>query len=75
MNGTIRDREKTYRGISTKDTANFEDQRLYYNHIRKHLALKGQTPAENAGIFIDGNKWASMIQNGSMHLIRTNQRV
>ena len=49
LNGTIRDREKTFRGLGTKYTANFHGLRLHYNHIRKHQAL-GQTLAEKAGI-------------------------
>lgn len=75
LNGTIRDREKTFRGLDNMDTANFDGLRVHYNHARKHQAL-GSTPGEAAGISIEGpNKWKTMIQNGSLFLTETNQRV
>lgn len=75
LNGTIRDREKTFRGLGTKYTSNFHGMRIQYNHSRKHSSL-GMTPGEAAGIFVEGNnKWKTMIQNGSVHLIKTAQRI
>ena len=75
LNGTIRDREKTFRGLSAPDTAVFDGMKVHYNHCRKHDSIK-KTPAEAAGITTEGrNKWRTIIQNASLHLIATNQRV
>jgi transposase-like protein len=63
MNGEIRDREKTMRGLKTKDTDVFQGMQIYHNFIREHQAL-GKTPAEACGIKIEGkNKWKTLIQN------------
>ncbi|MDE0091579.1 MAG: hypothetical protein OXP12_09600 [Thaumarchaeota archaeon] len=75
LNGTIRDREKTFRGLSAADTAVFDGMKVHYNHVRRNDSIK-QTPAEAAGISTEGrNKWKTIIQNSSLHLIATNQRV
>jgi hypothetical protein len=40
--------------------------RIYHNFIKPHEALKGQTPADLAGIEVQGeNKWITIIQNAS----------
>jgi putative transposase len=54
MNGEIRDREKTMRGLKTKDTAILTGYQLFHNYIRPHSALEGKTPAEACGIKIEG---------------------
>jgi hypothetical protein len=39
---------------------------VYYNYVRPHMALKGKTPAEAAGIQVKGtDKWLTLIQNAS----------
>ena len=66
MNGEIRDREKTMRGLKTKDTAILQGYQLFHNYIRPHEALNGKTPSEACGITIEGkNKWKTLIQNAS----------
>jgi putative transposase len=66
MNGEIRDREKTMRGLKTKDTAILTGYQLFHNYLRPHEALDGKTPAEACGIQIKGNnKWKTLIQNAS----------
>ncbi len=76
LNGTIRDREKTFRGLSAYDTAVFDGMKVHYNHVRGHDALKNKTPAEVAGISTEGaNKWKTIIQNSSLYLIATDQRI
>ena len=68
INGTIRDREKVFRGLKRMDTAVIDGLRVYYNFTKKHEALKGKTPAEASLIEIDGsNKWKTIIQNASLH--------
>ena len=64
MNGEIRDREKTMRGLKINETAILQGMQLYHNFIRPHMALDGKTPSEAAGITIEGkNKWLTLIQN------------
>ena len=75
LNGTIRDREKTFRGLRSPHTSVFNGMKVHYNHCRKHDAIK-KTPAEAAGISVEGrNKWKTLIQNSSLYLIATDQRV
>ena len=74
LNGTIRDREKTFRGLGT-DTSVFKGMQVHYNHCRKHDSI-AKTPAEAAGIHTEGrSKWKTIIQNSSLYLIATDQRV
>jgi transposase-like protein len=66
LNGEIRDREKTMRGIKNADTSVLTGYQLYHNYFREHEGLAGKTPAEVAGIRIEGkNKWVTVIQNAS----------
>ena len=65
LNGEIRDREKTMRGLKKKKrTPILQGYQLYHNYIRPHESLNGKTPAEACGIKVEGaNKWLTLIQN------------
>jgi transposase-like protein len=66
MNGEIRDREKTMRGLKRTDTPILKGYQIYHNFVRPHQALKGKTPAEVAGIKVEGeDRWKTLIQNAS----------
>jgi hypothetical protein len=66
MNGEIRDREKTMRGLKNTDTPILKGYQLYHNYIRPHEALNGKTPADACRITIEGqNKWKTIIENVS----------
>jgi transposase-like protein len=66
FNGEIRDREKTMRGLKTKETPILTGYQIFHNYIRRHEGLDGKTPAEACGITIQGkNKWMTLIQNAS----------
>ncbi|MDD1689791.1 MAG: DDE-type integrase/transposase/recombinase [Methanoregula sp.] len=66
LNGSIRDREKTMRGIKKVDTKVLTGMQIYHNYIRPHEALDGKTPAEACGIVVEGeNKWITLIQNAA----------
>jgi transposase-like protein len=66
MNGEIRDREKTMRGLKKKRTVVLQGYQIYHNYIRPHESLDGKTPADLCGIDIQGkNKWVTLIQNAS----------
>jgi transposase-like protein len=66
MNGEIRDREKTMRGLKHKHTPIIAGYQIYHNYIRPHEALDGKTPIEACGITIEGeNKWKTIMENAS----------
>lgn len=66
MNGEIRDREKTMRGLKKKRTEILQGYQIFHNYVRPHMALDGKTPAEACGIKIEGkNKWLTLIQNAT----------
>jgi transposase-like protein len=67
MNGEIRDREKVMRSLKRTDTPILKGLQIYHNFVRPHMALNGQTPADRAGIKIEGSdKWFTLIQNASL---------
>jgi putative transposase len=75
MNGEIRDREKTMRGLKVENTPILPGLQLYHNFVRPHEALNGQTPAEKAGIKIEGeNKFLTLIQNAAMSKLETERK-
>jgi len=64
--GTLKERTKVMQALKNGDTAIPDGQRIYYNHIRPHQGLNGKTPAEAAGIAVNGkNIWVTLIQNAS----------
>ena len=68
LNGEIRDREKVFRGLKKIDTPIIEGMKAYYNFTKKHGALKGKTPSEEAMIKVDGkNRWKTIIENASLY--------
>src|SRR3990172_11610599 len=61
MNGEIRDREKVTRNLKKSDTPILTGYQIYHNYVRPHMALDGKTPAESAGIDVQGtNKWLTL---------------
>jgi putative transposase len=69
MNGEIRDREKTMRGLKNTDTVILQGYQLYHNFIREHQALNNKTPAEACGIKVEGkNKWKTLIENATKNV-------
>jgi len=66
LNGEIRDREKTMRGLKTKETSILTGYQIFHNYIRPHEGLNNKTPSEACGITVEGkNKWLTLIQNAS----------
>lgn len=63
LNGTLRERVKVQRGWKSMGTKLAEGARIHYNFVKPHAALEGQTPAQRAGIGIEGeNKWLSLLR-------------
>lgn len=76
MNGEIRDREKTMRGLKTNDTAILTGYQLFHNYIRPHEALGNKTPSEVCGIIVEGrNKWKTLIENASQKVDFVNPKL
>lgn len=52
------------RGLKSMETPIFEGNRIYCNFVRPHMGLKGMTPAEVAGIGIEGgDKWLKLLKS------------
>jgi putative transposase len=67
LNGTLRERVKVQRGWKSKKSQIAEGQRIHYNFIKPHQALKGKTPAEISQIKIEGNnKWLTLFKNANL---------
>ena len=66
VNNTIRDREKTFRGMDNDRSAQImaDGMRINYNFIRPHMGLEGRTPAQTAGLDLglDGIRWKALIK-------------
>jgi transposase-like protein len=63
LHGTKREREKVMRGLKTDETPIIPMQDIYYNFVRPHQALNGETPAQTTGIGVeDQNKWLGLIK-------------
>ena len=71
VNGEIRDRERVMRTLEKTDSPILKGMEIYHNYVRPHMALKGKTPAERAGIEVKGmNKWLTLIQNAANENVR-----
>jgi len=67
INGEIRDRYKTMRGLKIKETPILQGMQIFHYYIRRHEDLNGRTPAKACGIEIQGdNKWITLIENASV---------
>lgn len=62
LQGTIRDRDKTLRGLKKRDTgqAYIDGLVLHYNYFRPHEALDDKRPAEAAGAELPFKSWAEV---------------
>jgi transposase-like protein len=68
QNGEWRDREKVMRSLKKENSPVIAGMQIYHNFFRPHMGLKGKTPAEAAGIRIEGeNPWVTVIQNAKLN--------
>jgi hypothetical protein len=52
--------EKVMRSLKTDDSPVIAGMQVFHNFFRPHMGLKGKTPAEVAGIKIEGaNPWVT----------------
>ncbi len=79
LNGTIRDREKSMRGMYSDTSAQslMDGNGIYYNFIRPHMALGGKTPAEEAEVDfgLEGNRWNALITQSYTAMRKRNEIV
>lgn len=62
LNGTRRERVKVQRGWKSMKTLLVEGARIQCNFVKPHQGLEGQTPAEVAGIRVEGkDKWMELL--------------
>jgi transposase-like protein len=63
LHGTVRDRNKTQRGLKSEETTFVKGHQLYYNFIKPHEALNSYTPAHFANIYLNLNnhKWENLL--------------
>jgi len=74
QNGEVRGREKVMRGLKNPNSPVLRGYQIFHNYMRPHEGLKGKTPAEVAGIKVEGsNKWLTLIQNAA-HVQSLNAR-
>ncbi|AKG54033.1 mobile element protein [Dehalogenimonas sp. WBC-2] len=68
---TLKERTKVMRALRNPESAlRFTDGFIaYYNFIRPHEGLNGQTPAESAGIDYDAKNWSEVIRIGEPNRI------
>lgn len=52
------------RSLKSVDSPILKGMQIYHNFVRPHMSLEGKTPAELAGIQVEGkNKWLTLIRN------------
>jgi putative transposase len=71
LHGTIRQRNKVMRGLDDEATAQtmMDGLRIYYNFIRPHMALNGQTPSEVSNIAETNERsWKSLIKKSARNV-------
>lgn len=63
LHETVKERTRPMRGFKNQDSARaiLEGYVANYNFARPHLSLKGQTPAQMAGIEVKG--WKQLVEN------------
>ena len=67
FNGWIRARTRSTRGLEKIDSALLHGLRIFHNFVRPHGGLGGATPAEAAGIVIEGpDRLATLVQNAAV---------
>ena len=64
LQGTIRERNKTQRGLKDEYSAFIRGHQVYYNYIRLHESLFGKTPAKIANIDLNlgDTKWENLLK-------------
>jgi len=69
LQGTRRERDKVLRGMKVEHTPIIEGFDIYYNFIRPHMSLNGETPAKrtNINLNLDQNRWLNLLRECLNH--------
>ena len=72
LQGAVRDRNKTQRGLKSEESVFIKGHQLYYNFIKPHGGLNGYTPAHFANIYLglSDKKWERLL---SKAIVNKNQ--
>ncbi|MGQ9759143.1 MAG: IS6 family transposase [Candidatus Methanomethylicaceae archaeon] len=69
LHGTVRERDKVMRGLKGEETGKIivDGLKNYYNFLRPHMGLNGETPAKMANIDLElgRNRWQSIIKQST----------
>jgi transposase-like protein len=67
LHGTLKDRLKPMRGLKSKETAQIflDGWFVFYNFLRPHQSINGNTPAKVSGVNIEVENWKFMIQKAT----------
>lgn len=69
LNNTVRDSEKTFRGMDNNESAQvmIDGPRINYNFIRPHMGLDGRTPSQAAELDsgLDGVRSKALIKRAT----------
>jgi len=69
LHGTVRERDKVMRGLKGEETGKIivDGLKNYYNFLRPHMGLDGETPAKMANIDLElgRNRWKSIIKKST----------
>ena len=62
LQGTLKERTKVMRGLHSRESGQrfLDGWVIDYNFFRPHLALKGKTPADAAGLDVPIRTWAEV---------------
>lgn len=63
LQGTVRERNKTQRGLKSEDSVFIKGHQLYCNFIKPHKGLNGYTPAHFSNIYLGlgDKKWENLL--------------
>ena len=68
LQGTIKDRQKTLRGLDNLESGQqyLDGWAINYNLFREHEGVKGQTPAEMAGVNPPFDDWDGVVRDAAV---------
>ena len=76
FNGTIKDHLGNIRRFGKIESAHVMSYVVYYNFVRPHMGLDGATPANAAGIIVEGAViWRTLIENAALACILSTNNV
>ena len=72
LHGTLKDRINVMRGLRDEETAKtvLNGWFVFYNFIRPHQSLDGETPAKTAGIDLEIDGWHEMIETATEYTVK-----